>query len=107
MRKKMKPYVSHRIGLIEDLKDPKFAAAYLNAALEEDREGFLMALRNVMEAHGGVAAVARRAKINRVSLYKISSRKGNPEFGSVLALCQALNVKLRLVPAKRAVKSSA
>lgn len=33
--------------LIEALKDPAEAAAYLNAALEEgDRETFLLALRN-------------------------------------------------------------
>ena len=40
--------------LIEALKNPEEAAAYLNAALEEgDRETFLLALRNVAEANGG------------------------------------------------------
>ena len=43
--------------LIEALKKPEEAAAYLNAALEEgDRGTFLLALRNVGEAqwrHGG------------------------------------------------------
>jgi len=37
-------------GLREDLKDPIEAAAYLNAALEDDSvEGFLLALRDVAE----------------------------------------------------------
>ena len=37
--------------LIEALKDPCEAAAYLNAAIEEgEREVFLLALRNVAEA---------------------------------------------------------
>jgi DNA-binding phage protein len=48
--------------LIEALKDPAEAAAYLNAALEEgDRETFLLALCNVAEANGGVAALAEKA----------------------------------------------
>ncbi len=104
----MKPYVSYHEGLIQRLKDPKFAAVYLNVALEEeDQEGFLMAMRNVVEARGGIAAVAKKAKINRVSLYKIASKKGNPEFGSVLALCHALNVKLQLVPDRRRERAAA
>ena len=41
--------------LIEALKKPDDATAYLNAALEEgDRETFLLALRNVAEANGGL-----------------------------------------------------
>lgn len=41
--------------LIESLKEPSEAAGYLNAALEDgDIDGFLEALRNVVEAHGGM-----------------------------------------------------
>jgi len=44
---------TYQEDLIEALKDPREAAAYLNAAMEEgDRELFLLALRNVAEAHG-------------------------------------------------------
>ena len=40
--------------LIESLRDPREAEAYLNAALEEeDQELFLLALKNVSEAQGG------------------------------------------------------
>jgi DNA-binding phage protein len=40
--------------LIEALKNPEEAAAYLNAALEEgDRETFLLALSNVAKVNGG------------------------------------------------------
>ncbi len=45
--------------LNEALRDPRDAAAYLDAALqEEDAEGFLLALRTVTEVHG-IAEVAR------------------------------------------------
>ena len=54
-----KKTTSYQEDLIEALKDPREAAAYLNAAMEEgDRELFLLAMRNVAEAHGGMAAVS-------------------------------------------------
>lgn len=53
-----KKSTSYQEDLIEALKDSSEAAAYLSAAIEEgDRELFLLALRNVAEAHGGMAAV--------------------------------------------------
>ena len=42
--------------LMEMLKDEERALAYLNAALDEqDPRVFLIALRNVMRAQGGIA----------------------------------------------------
>jgi DNA-binding phage protein len=54
---------TYQEDLIEDLKDPREATAYLNAAMEEgNRELFLLAQRNVTDANGGnpVIAVQRR-----------------------------------------------
>ena len=52
-----KKITTYQEDLIESLKDPREAAAYLNAAMEEDdRAVFLLALRNVEEAHGGMAS---------------------------------------------------
>jgi probable addiction module antidote protein len=75
-----KKSTTYQEDLIEALRDPREATAYLNAAMEEgDRALFLLALRNVAEAHGGMAAVSEKAKLNRESLYRMLSRKGNPE----------------------------
>lgn len=53
MSKASRPY---KESLLEDLKDPDEAAAYLTAALEDDSpDVFLVALRNVSEAHGMIA----------------------------------------------------
>lgn len=50
MSKASRPYNE---SLLEDLKDPNEAAEYLAAALEDDSpEVFLLALRDVAEAHG-------------------------------------------------------
>ncbi|MGD9730272.1 MAG: addiction module antidote protein, partial [Nitrospiraceae bacterium] len=79
--KKSKPY---QPDLIESLKDVREAEEYLNAALEEDDpELFLLALRNVAEAQGGVAQLAEKTKLNRESLYKMLSERGNPELRSL------------------------
>mgnify|MGYP001600995504 CR=1 FL=1 len=95
----MKPWVSYQDLLIEDLKNPKEAQAYLNAALEEgDEKLFLIALTNVLEAQGGLASFAKRTHLNRVSLYKMLSRRGNPEWESILSLLNALGIKFQVVP---------
>ena len=82
--------------LIENLQDPKEAVAYLNAALEEDDmpEVFLLALRNVAKAYG-LTNLARRAGLNRAGVYRILSKKGNPGYKSLKAICDILGIKLR------------
>lgn len=85
--------------LIKALKDPVEAAAYLNAALEEgDRETFLLALRKVAEANGGVGAVADKAHLNRESLYRTLSRRGNPEIRTLFNLLHGVGLRFNITP---------
>ncbi len=89
-----KPYQPE---LIQSLRAPRHAAAYLNAALEEgDPEVFLLALRNVAEAQGGIAQLADRANLNRENLYRMLSERGNPELRSVDAILHALGFRLAI-----------
>jgi probable addiction module antidote protein len=102
-----KKVTTYQEDLIEALKDPREAAAYLNAAMEEDdRAVFLLALRNVAEAHGGMASVAEKAHLNRENLYRMLSEKGNPEIKSVLCLLQSMGLKLTIEPKRKRAKSS-
>src|SRR4051812_30183595 len=84
-------------SLMESLKDPKKAAAYLNAHLEDDEkdaeELFLMALRDVTKAHG-FGDVAKSAELGRESLYKTLSPDGNPKFSTLRSLLKAMGLKL-------------
>lgn len=85
--------------LIDSLKDPVEAAAYLNAAIEEgEKEVFLLALRNVAEAHGGMGLIAERSNLNRENLYRMLSNRGNPEIKSLYSLLQAMGLKLAVEP---------
>lgn len=89
--------------LLEHLADHDEAVAYLNAALEESLKGdeesqhlFLIALRNVAEAQGGVGALAKKAHVGRESLYKTLSGAGNPKWHTLVSLCVAMGLNLRL-----------
>lgn len=98
----MKPVRDYHKDLINDLKDADEASAYLNAALEAgDKKAFLLALRNVLEAQGGMSAASRASKINRVSLYKMLSAEGNPGFESILKLLQSLGIRFTVTPKPR------
>jgi probable addiction module antidote protein len=85
---------SYRDSLLESLQDPEEAAAYLDAALEdEDSRVFLLALRDVAEARG-ISSVAAEADLNRESLYRMLSEEGNPRLSSLDALLRALGLRL-------------
>ena len=81
--------------LMEMLKDEERALAYLNAALDEqDPRVFLIALRNVTQAPGGKAKVAAHSGLNRESLYRALSEKGNPSVQTLAAVLGALGARL-------------
>ena len=83
--------------LDERLQDPARAAGYLNACLEdEDPEVFLLALRQVARARGGVAKLAESASLSREHLYRMLSENGNPELRSLEALLDALGFRLAI-----------
>ena len=82
-------------SLNEALRDPQEAAAYLDAALEAgDRAAFLLAMRNVIGALGGMTQIARHTGLNRENLYRVLSEQGNPELNSLDKLPRALGLRL-------------
>lgn len=94
---------SYQEDLIKSLKNSKEAAAYLNAAIEEgDRELFLLALRNIAEAQGGISTIAEKAHLNRENLYRMLSKRGNPEIKSLLTLLRAMGLELTVKAQKHA-----
>src|SRR5271157_640010 len=94
---KRKASISHDEAVVRELReDPEFAAEYLRAALEdEDEPGVLLvALRRVAEARGGIAKVAKAAGIERESLYRALSARGNPRLSTLVAVTKAMGLKL-------------
>ena len=84
--------------LYEDLKDPTYASAYINEAILDGDEAVLKkAMGDVIRAKG-VAAVARRAGINRVTVCKTLKPGTESSFTTMLALLKACNVSLQVLP---------
>lgn len=82
---------------------PEYAAEYLNAVLEEnDPQAFLLALRHVADANGGVSKLAADAELSRESLYRTLSETGNPKLTSLTAVLGALGMQLAILPKKAA-----
>ena len=95
--------VDYHDTLIKRLKDRDYAVTYLNAAIEEGLKGdkeskklFLQALKNVAEAQGSMSDLAKRAQVRRESLYRMMSKRGNPELNSLAALLHAMGFSLNI-----------
>lgn len=86
--------VGYQSYLIESLKDPAEAAAYVEAALElDDPAALLVALRQVAKAHG-MADVARRADVGEKSLFRALSENGNPTVATLHKVLHAVGLRL-------------
>jgi probable addiction module antidote protein len=88
--------VSHDEYMIRELrKNPTFAVEYLKVALDDTEEPavLLLALRRIAEARGGIAKVARAAGIERESLYRALSARGNPRLSTLVAVTKAVGVE--------------
>lgn len=85
---------------VEHLRgDPKFAAYYLDGAVESgDARFFLQALRYVVDAQGGIGKLARKTKLSRTTLYKTLSRHGNPGLDTLESILGAYNLHLTFQP---------
>lgn len=97
----MTTHKSYKSYLIESLKDPAEAAAYLDAVLEDGNlEYIVLALKNVAEA--------RRNRVDRSNepdpvwetCYRLLDQGKTPELLSVLALLNELGLKLSVTAKK-------
>lgn len=97
----------HDKATIRELQgNPDFAAEYLRAALEDADEPsvLLIALRRIAEARGGIAKVSGApllapfekwaAGLERESLYRALSVRGNPRLSTLVAVTKAVGLRL-------------
>lgn len=88
--------------LIERLKnDPKEAESYLKASLEayqedQDTGAFLLALKTLTEARGGIKKLSEKTHLNRTQLYRMFSPTGNPTLNSLNRVLPVLGMKLTI-----------
>lgn len=96
------PTKSYDELLFTQLREPEIAAEYLSAAIENgSNDEFLMALRNVAEAHGGIGVLSDITHLNRQSMYKMLSEDGNPTLSSLITVLRAVGVSVTFTPAEK------
>lgn len=83
----------YKTGLNERLRNPDHVAAYLNAAAKESQDVFMLALRDVAEVHR-ISKVALAAGVNRETLYRTLSTRGNPTFATLESILDAVGVEI-------------
>ena len=86
---------------IEQLRDPEDAKIYLSVALEdyeenEDIDAFLLAIRDVAEAQGGISKLAERLSLTHARLNTTLSENGNPQLNTIRKILHELGFKLSI-----------
>ena len=100
---KAKAYRSHDEATAAMFRrDPKFAADYLSHVLREgDQTDLMLALRQIVNAFGGIPELAQRTHLNATTLYRTLSSKGNPELKTLTTLLDAVGMHLSVLPNKK------
>jgi len=84
---------------VEYLKTDEDMVLYLQACMDEagDDAAFIAkALGNIARAKG-MSQLAKDTGLGRESLYKALSGEGNPSFGTILKVMQALGIRISAV----------
>ena len=85
----------YREGLLKELQEPEFAAMYLEEVIATgDRKALMIALKDVVDARGGVGALADKVSLQRQSLYKMLSKWGNPTLETLSEILKPLGLRL-------------
>jgi DNA-binding phage protein len=91
----MPTHKSFHSYLIESLKDPEEAAAYLEAVLESgDPEHILLALKNVTEARRSLADNSNEAESDLETYDQLLVNCQSPDLSAISLLLNKLGLKL-------------
>ena len=97
----MRNYRKFKDYHIEQLRDPEDAKIYLSVALEDyevdaDMDAFLLAVRDVAEAQGGISKLAERLSLTDDGLNRVLSENGNPQLNTIRKILHELGFKLSI-----------
>ena len=91
----MQTHKSYHSYLIESLKDPTEAAAYLDAVLEDGNlEPILLALKNVAEARRTLVSTSNKTSLDWEDCHRALAQGNVPELLMIAELLSGLGLKL-------------
>lgn len=83
-------------SVLEELRDPEFAAAYLQVALEDDgMSELLIGLRMIFKANGGLTNFVEKSELSREMVSEMLSETGNPDLRSFLRLLTMAGIDMK------------
>jgi DNA-binding phage protein len=107
-RNNLQDTILHDRWLAEQLDDPEFRAEF-----ERERreiaviDDIVNALDHLRAEHGrSKAELAREIGKNPASIRRLLTAPGNPELRTIVALADALDAEIKVVPRKRAARRS-
>jgi DNA-binding phage protein len=59
-----------------------------------------VALRDITEANGGMTHLAREAHLNRETLYRTLSKRGNPTLANLRCLLGTIGLEMAINPSR-------
>ena len=93
---------SRPFSAADQLRSEAEVAAYLEAMLEDgDARAVPVALRTVVDAVGGMAALADKTGLSRETLYRTLSERGNPRLDTLAVILAAFGLRLTVQPAQK------
>jgi len=84
--------------LYRELQDDEFAMAYLQDALDDSFQEFMIALGKCVRARGGMTRCAQETGLSREALYRMFQPGANPTMQSVERILRAAGLRLCLRP---------
>lgn len=89
----------------EELKDPEYAALFLNTAIEEylkdgDTKSFISILGYIVRS-GNLTQLAKNSNISRTQLYRLINGEADPSFPKMLNLLHTLGFEFKVLPIEK------
>ena len=92
---------NYKDDLLKRLTNPEYAAGYLSDCAIEGHDAFLIGLRNVAEALGGLGQLATETELDRKGLYNMLDEGGNPRLSSLFTVLDAVGMQFQCVPTSK------
>lgn len=104
-KKPVPPAVDFEPYFLDDLKDPEFAAGFLNVALEEysldgDIKSFNGAIKYVLKAQN-ITQMAKDIGISKQHIHRIINGQTRPTFDLLIKLFKYLGYQFKVEPIDR------
>ena len=100
-----KTYGDFSTMMKDDLKDPEYAAMFLNTAIEEyledgDTKSFIGILGHIVRS-GNLSQLAKNSNISRTQLYRLINGEADPSFPKMLNLLHSLGFQFTVKPIEK------